>query len=688
MALNFADRVYETSTTTGTGTLNLAGAANGGYQTFALGVGDGNTCYYCIVNSSADEWEVGLGTVTDSTPDTLSRDTVYDSSNNGNLVNFSSGTKQVFQVDPAIFLQYLRDNYPNWDTAYGWGDHATEGYLKNIVEDTTPQLGGNLDPNGKFIAGDVTPSADFTYDLGSSSARWSEIWGETYHSKHAGSGYSNFAWYNNTSLSTNMIDDHQFGSDYFAIQKKNAGNTVGSITMHGDGSTSIVGYDDVVVSGGFTYAMGLSDTAVSILQGYWDHTVIGSIRVLTGDDTVNMDDGKLAFYTTPSSGSESIRLLIDPDGHSIFGASSDALGASAGSVTVSTGDSGSTTIAGDADDLIVESNGNAGISILTPDTNTGSLRFGDTGGGSRGILLYDHNTDVMSFLVETVQQVSINNTNIIFGDGSSDALGASTGSVTISTGDSGASALIPVSADELVIENDGNAGIVILTPNTANASLRFGDPQGGSQCQLKYDHSTDSFVIVSNAGDRLFIDSSGLIQVGSNTSNYETLISGDDDIPNRKYVTDYTIPGVFTASGSDDITSTAATVSFDTEVLDPSSQYSISSGEITVTAAGYYEISYSVMITIDDDTGDVRSEGECWIERDSGSGFAAIAQSYGSNYLRELTGGGGGTSITATFICQLTAGDEIRLRAVQTYATVNCSTVAGRPQLSIKRISQ
>lgn len=95
MALVIADRVKETSTTTGTGTLTLGGAATG-YQTFGTAIGSGNTCYYAVTLDSA--WEVGLGTVGTGT---LSRDTVLASSNSGSLVNFGAGTKEVFATYPA-----------------------------------------------------------------------------------------------------------------------------------------------------------------------------------------------------------------------------------------------------------------------------------------------------------------------------------------------------------------------------------------------------------------------------------------------------------------------------------------------------------------------------------------------------------------------------------------------------------
>ena len=98
MALVIKDRVKETSTTTGTGTFTLAGAATG-FQSFAA-IGDGNTTFYTIVLVGGNEWEVGIGTYT-SSGTTLSRGTILSSSNSGNAVNFSAGTKDVFVTYPS-----------------------------------------------------------------------------------------------------------------------------------------------------------------------------------------------------------------------------------------------------------------------------------------------------------------------------------------------------------------------------------------------------------------------------------------------------------------------------------------------------------------------------------------------------------------------------------------------------------
>lgn len=98
MALILKDRVKETTTTTGTGTVTLAGAVTG-YQSFSA-VGNANETYYCIAGQGTSEWEVGIGVYT-SSGTTLSRATVLASSNSGSLVNFSAGTKDVFCTFPA-----------------------------------------------------------------------------------------------------------------------------------------------------------------------------------------------------------------------------------------------------------------------------------------------------------------------------------------------------------------------------------------------------------------------------------------------------------------------------------------------------------------------------------------------------------------------------------------------------------
>ena len=107
MALVINDRVKVTSTTTGTGAFAL-GAAATGFETFAQGIGNNNTTYYCIFNQGTSEFEVGLGTLSSTT---LQRDTVLsNSAGNTSKINFNSGgssTLDVFCTMPASKSVFL-----------------------------------------------------------------------------------------------------------------------------------------------------------------------------------------------------------------------------------------------------------------------------------------------------------------------------------------------------------------------------------------------------------------------------------------------------------------------------------------------------------------------------------------------------------------------------------------------------
>jgi len=131
MALVIKDRVKETTTTTGTGTFNLAGAVSG-FEGF-IQVGDGNTVYYvCTDNTS---FEIGIGTFTDASPDTLSRDTILQAKDvpNGTTdqkVDWGSGTRTIFCTYPAD---------------------------KAVFKDASNNINGTFVGN---ITGDVTGNAD------------------------------------------------------------------------------------------------------------------------------------------------------------------------------------------------------------------------------------------------------------------------------------------------------------------------------------------------------------------------------------------------------------------------------------------------------------------------------------------------------------------------------------------------
>lgn len=156
MAFVLRDRVKETTTSIGTGSVTLAGAASG-FQSFSV-IGNGNTTFYAIVG--ATEWEVGIGTYSTTGP-TLARTTVLESSNAGALVNFSAGTKDVFVTYGAE-----RSVYSSGTGHIGIPDPSTSGNA--LISDGTswtskPTNTVTLTANGSIAAGaPVIQNADGT----------------------------------------------------------------------------------------------------------------------------------------------------------------------------------------------------------------------------------------------------------------------------------------------------------------------------------------------------------------------------------------------------------------------------------------------------------------------------------------------------------------------------------------------
>ena len=177
MALVLNERVKETTTTTGTGALSLGGAPTG-FETFAAGIGNSNTTYYAIFHATADEFEVGLGTLDGDSSD-LTRTTVYASSNSDSAVSFSAGTKTVFCTMPAARSVFLD---ADGDVTLG-ANLDVGGNL--VVTGTTTFNGGTLtlgDANtdnivfGGEVDSNIIPDDDGAFDLGSSSKEWKDIY--------------------------------------------------------------------------------------------------------------------------------------------------------------------------------------------------------------------------------------------------------------------------------------------------------------------------------------------------------------------------------------------------------------------------------------------------------------------------------------------------------------------------------
>ena len=178
MALVLNDRVKETTTTTGQGTISLGGAATG-FETFVTGVGDTNTTYYIIVHESDGTWEIGIGTIGDASPDTLARTTVIDTSaGNTTKINFAAGNKTVFCTLPASKAVVLdADGDVTLGANLDVGGNLTVTGLSTLNGGTLTL--GDADTDnivfGGEIDSDIIPDDDGTFDLGSASKEWQDL---------------------------------------------------------------------------------------------------------------------------------------------------------------------------------------------------------------------------------------------------------------------------------------------------------------------------------------------------------------------------------------------------------------------------------------------------------------------------------------------------------------------------------
>ena len=176
MALVVKDRVKETTTTTGTGTVTLGGAVQG-FQTFTSVLSNADTTYYAIIDYTNHAFEVGLGTFT-SSGTTLARTTILESSNSGSAVDFGSGTKEVFITYPAeksVYLDASNQLVINGTavtasaTDLNLIDGITNGTViasKAIITDSNKDISGgrNITISGELDAATLDISGDVDID--------------------------------------------------------------------------------------------------------------------------------------------------------------------------------------------------------------------------------------------------------------------------------------------------------------------------------------------------------------------------------------------------------------------------------------------------------------------------------------------------------------------------------------------
>lgn len=339
-----ADRVRETTTTTGQGTLTLDGAPSG-FRTFSGAFGNAVSVYYVIAGPS--EWEIGIGT---TGAGTLTRDTVLVSSAGGTTkVTFSAGTKDVF-------CSYVADR------AVTTSDAAT--LTNKTIDDYTNNVGANsthfrIKASGTLSKGTVVKAVGFTP-------------GESAIEVAATSSASDVA----LGICEQALTTGQFGlavviGELFDVNTN--GLSVGA-TLY---SNNAGGYTTTKPSSGLYQALGWVVRA-NTNNGVIAVNIVAPLYVETSTNTANtavLRDGSGNFaagtITAALTGNASTASALTPgatiNGVTFTGASNITVAAAAGTLTGSTLASGVTasslTSVGTLTSLTVSGN-------LTVDTNT------------------------------------------------------------------------------------------------------------------------------------------------------------------------------------------------------------------------------------------------------------------------------------------------------------------------------
>ena len=507
MAFVLNDRVKETTTTTGTGTINLGGAATG-FETFVAGIGNSNVTYYCIAGQGTAEFEVGIGTVTDASPDTLSRTTLLSSSNSDSAVDFSAGTKDVFCTLPASKTIRELDtalNVPTGTTAQRASSPAAGDLRFNTTSSKFEGYSGSAWGNvgeGNFLvtnifAGDGSDTT-FTISNAVSGEQQLMVFIDGVFQAH-----DTYTVSGTTVTFSTAPANGRVITIYSALNNVQGSNMV-LATMTGDNSDT-------------TLALGVTPTSENAVQVYIDGTY-------QNKDTYSISGQTLTFSTAPPTGT-----AVEAITHTITDIS-----AAASNILVDefTGDGSDTT-----------------FTLSAAPTNENNTQV-FVGGVYQEKATYSISNAVLTFTAAPANGVSIEVVSI--------AVGQINSAVQLADADGDTKVMVEESSDEDTIRMDIAGTEVLTLTNSAmtikgtTPTLTIGDG-GAEDTKIVFDgNAQDFYVALDDSADDLVIGTGSTVGTNSKVviENGGNVGIGTDSPSRQLHLNNASDHGIMAITGS------------------------------------------------------------------------------------------------------------------------------------------
>ena len=507
MAFVLNDRVKETTTTTGTGTINLGGAATG-FEPFVAGIGNSNVTDYCIAGQGTAEFEVGIGTVTDASPDTLSRTTILSSSNSDSAVDFSAGTKDVFCTLPASKTIRELDtalNVPTGTTAQRASSPAAGDLRFNTTSSKFEGYSGSAWGNvgeGNFLvtnifAGDGSDTT-FTISNAVSGEQQLMVFIDGVFQAH-----DTYTVSGTTVTFSTAPANGRVITIYSALNNVQGSNMV-LATMTGDNSDT-------------TLALGVTPTSENAVQVYIDGTY-------QNKDTYSISGQTLTFSTAPPTGT-----AVEAITHTITDIS-----AAASNILVDefTGDGSDTT-----------------FTLSAAPTNENNTQV-FVGGVYQEKATYSISNAVLTFTAAPANGVSIEVVSI--------AVGQINSAVQLADADGDTKVMVEESSDEDTIRMD-IAGTEVLTLTNSAMTLKGTTPTltigdgGAEDTKIVFDgNAQDFYVALDDSADDLVIGTGSTVGTNSKVviENGGNVGIGTDSPSRQLHLNNASDHGIMAITGS------------------------------------------------------------------------------------------------------------------------------------------